>query len=47
MLQQLTDQDSIFLYGETAETPAHIGGLSLVDLPDGYRGESAESEGNV
>jgi WS/DGAT/MGAT family acyltransferase len=39
MLQQLTDQDAIFLYGETAETPAHVGGLSLVDLPDGYRGD--------
>jgi hypothetical protein len=32
MLQQLTDQDAIFLYGETAETPAHVGGLSLVGL---------------
>jgi len=39
MLQQLTDQDAIFLYGETDETPAHVGGLSLVDLPDGYRGD--------
>ena len=39
MLQQLTDQDAIFLYAETAETPAHVGGLSLVDLPDGYRGD--------
>jgi WS/DGAT/MGAT family acyltransferase len=39
MLQQLTDQDAIFLYGETAETPAHVGGLSLVDLPDGHRGD--------
>lgn len=39
MLQQLTDQDAIFLYGETAETPAHVGGLSLVDLPAGYRGD--------
>jgi diacylglycerol O-acyltransferase / wax synthase len=39
MLQQLTDQDAIFLYGETAETPVHVGGLSLVDLPEGYRGD--------
>lgn len=39
MLPQLTDQDAIFLYGETSETPAHVGGLSLVDLPEGYRGD--------
>jgi diacylglycerol O-acyltransferase len=39
MLQQLTDQDAMFLYGETAETPVHVGGLSLVDLPEGYRGD--------
>jgi len=39
MLQQLTDQDAMFLYGETADTPTHIGGLSLVDLPEGYRGD--------
>ncbi len=39
MLQQLTDQDAIYLYAETAETPAHVGGLSLVDQPADQRGE--------
>lgn len=38
MLRQLTNQDVTYLYLETAETPGHVGGLSLVDLPDGYRG---------
>jgi WS/DGAT/MGAT family acyltransferase len=38
MLRQLTDQDAIFLCMETPETPAHVGGLSLVELPAGYRG---------
>ena len=42
MLTQLTEQDAIFLYLETQETPAHVGGLSLVDLPDGYRGSFFE-----
>lgn len=38
MLTQLTEQDALFLYMETPETPAHVGGVSLVDLPAGYRG---------
>jgi diacylglycerol O-acyltransferase / wax synthase len=38
MPKQLTDQDVSFLYVETAETPGHVGGVSLVELPDGYRG---------
>ena len=42
MLQQLTDQDAMFVYFETPETPAHVGGVSLVDLPDGYRGDFFE-----
>lgn len=42
MLTQLTEQDAIYLYLETLETPAHVGGLSLVDLPDGYRGNFFE-----
>jgi long-chain acyl-CoA synthetase len=42
MLTQLTEQDAAFLYLETQETPAHIGGLSLVELPDGHRGSFFE-----
>ena len=42
MLTQLTEQDAIFLYLETQETPAHVGGLSLVDLPAGHRGSFFE-----
>jgi WS/DGAT/MGAT family acyltransferase len=42
MLKQLTAFDAIFLYAETAETPGHVGGLSLVQLPDGYRGDFYE-----
>jgi WS/DGAT/MGAT family acyltransferase len=43
MLTQLTEQDAAFLYVETQETPAHVGGLSLVELPDGYRGSFFEA----
>jgi len=39
MLKQLSDQDASFLYVETPETPANVGSLSLVDLPEGYRGD--------
>ena len=42
MLKQLSDQDAIFLHLETADTFAHVGGLSLVTLPDGYRGDFFE-----
>lgn len=42
MLRQLSDQDAMFLYLETDATPLHVGGLSLVDLPDGYRGNFFE-----
>ncbi|MGH9887595.1 MAG: wax ester/triacylglycerol synthase family O-acyltransferase, partial [bacterium] len=42
MLTQLTEQDAAFLYLETQETPAHVGGLSLVELPDGHRGSFFE-----
>jgi diacylglycerol O-acyltransferase / wax synthase len=30
--------DASFLYFETAETPMHVAGLTLFDLPDSYRG---------
>ncbi|HEU4726756.1 MAG TPA: wax ester/triacylglycerol synthase family O-acyltransferase [Kofleriaceae bacterium] len=39
MLKPLSLQDASYLYFETAETPAHVGSVSLVDLPWGYRGE--------
>ena len=39
MLKQLSDQDAIFLHLETADTFAHVAGLSLVTLPEGYRGD--------
>jgi diacylglycerol O-acyltransferase len=42
MLRQLSDQDAMFLHFETEATPAHVGGVSLVDLPDGYRGNFFE-----
>lgn len=42
MLKQLSDQDAGFLYAETAETPMHVGSLSLVELPEGYRGNFFE-----
>ncbi len=37
-MTQLTDQDASYLYLETPETPLHIGGVSLVELPEGYSG---------
>jgi WS/DGAT/MGAT family acyltransferase len=42
VLKQLTDQDAGFLYAETAETPMHVGSVSLVELPEGYRGDFFE-----
>jgi WS/DGAT/MGAT family acyltransferase len=36
MLKQLSDQDAGFLYLETAETPQHVGGLNLVEIPPDY-----------
>jgi WS/DGAT/MGAT family acyltransferase len=39
MLRQLTLQDASFLYLETSDTPEHVGGLDLVELPAGYRGD--------
>jgi WS/DGAT/MGAT family acyltransferase len=39
MFEQLGDQDASFLYLETAETPQHVGGVSLVELPPGYTGD--------
>ena len=42
MLKQLSDQDASYLYLETAETPQHVGGLNLVEIPAGYRGDFFE-----
>jgi diacylglycerol O-acyltransferase len=38
VLKQLTEQDASYLYLETVETPEHVGGLNLVELPEDYRG---------
>ena len=42
MLQQLAGADASFLYFETPETPMHVGGLYLYDLPPGYSGDFYE-----
>ncbi|HET7501957.1 MAG TPA: wax ester/triacylglycerol synthase family O-acyltransferase [Kofleriaceae bacterium] len=39
MLKPLSLQDTTYLYLETADTPAHVAGVSLVDLPEGYQGD--------
>ena len=38
-MKHLSGLDSAFLYLETPETPMHVGGLNLVELPAGYRGD--------
>jgi WS/DGAT/MGAT family acyltransferase len=38
-VKHLSGLDSAFLYLETPETPMHVGGLNLVELPAGYRGD--------
>lgn len=42
MLQQLGTIDANFLYMETPETPMHVGGLYLYELPPGYTGDYYE-----
>ncbi|MBL8350767.1 MAG: wax ester/triacylglycerol synthase family O-acyltransferase [Burkholderiaceae bacterium] len=37
-MEQLSEQDAGFLYLETPETPQHVGGVSLVQLPPDYGG---------
>lgn len=37
-MKQLGGIDASFLYMETAETPMHVGGLTLFELPEGYEG---------
>lgn len=42
MFKQLGEQDASYLYLETPETPQHVGGVSLVELPPGYQGDFFE-----
>lgn len=36
MLKQLSDQDASYLYLETAQTPQHVSGLNLIEVPPDY-----------
>ncbi len=42
MFKQLSEQDASYLYLETPETPQHVGGVSLVELPPDYQGDFFE-----
>ena len=37
-MKQLGGMDASFLYMETPQTPMHVAGLSIVELPDGFEG---------
>ena len=37
-MARLKGVDASFLYMETPETPMHVAGLTLFDLPDAYQG---------
>ena len=41
-MKHLSGLDSTFLYLETPETPMHVGGLNLFELPTGYTGDFYE-----
>ncbi|MDD9908929.1 MAG: wax ester/triacylglycerol synthase family O-acyltransferase [Ahrensia sp.] len=41
-MQQLSGIDATFLYFETPQTPMHVAGLTLYDLPDGFSGSFHE-----
>lgn len=41
-IDHLSATDSAFLHLETPETPMHVGGLMLIELPEGYRGDYFE-----
>jgi len=41
-MKHLTGLDATFLYMETPETPMHVGGLHILDLPAGYQGDFYE-----
>jgi diacylglycerol O-acyltransferase / wax synthase len=38
-MDHLSGLDATFLYMETPETPMHVGGLNIYELPSGYEGE--------
>ena len=38
-MDHLSGLDATFLYMETPETPMHVGGLNIFELPPGYSGE--------
>ena len=38
-MDHLSGLDAIFLYTETPETPMHVGGLNIYELPAGYEGD--------
>ena len=38
-MHHLSGLDASFLYLETPETPMHVGGLNIVELPAGYEGD--------
>ena len=41
-MRQLGAADASFLYMETPQTPMHVGGLYLFELPAGYEGDFYE-----
>ncbi len=41
-MNHLSGLDATFLYMETPETPMHVGGLNIYELPAGYQGEFLE-----
>jgi WS/DGAT/MGAT family acyltransferase len=41
-MKHLSGLDATFLYLETPETPMHIGGLHLFEMPEGYTGDFYE-----
>ena len=38
-MHHLSGLDATFLYMETPETPMHVGGLNIFELPPGYEGD--------
>lgn len=41
-MKHLSALDATFLHLESPEMPMHVGGLNLIDLPEGYEGEFLE-----
>ena len=40
--KQLSGMDASFLYMETPETPMHVAGCTLYELPEGFEGSFYE-----